>query len=188
MNIGLQKNMNVNKAIIIGRLTRDPELRSTQSGRQVASISVATSFTYKDQSGQKQEKTEFHNVVAWGKQAEVIAQYFTKGQEIYVEGRLETHSWEDKETGKKMYKTEIILDKFEFGAKPQGSTGNYNSNNNQANVTTASQNSNSDGNVSQNTGPKNTTPQNQSQPQEEEIPTINLDDEQEDVKIEDVPF
>ncbi len=178
--------MNVNKAIIIGRLTRDPELRSTQSGRQVASISVATSFTYKDQAGQKQEKTEFHNVVAWGKQAEVIAQYFTKGQEIYVEGRLETHSWEDKETNKKMYKTEIVLDKFEFGAKPQGSNGSYNSNNSQTNVTATPQNSNSNGNVSQNTDSKNNISQNQ--PQEEDIPTINLDDEQEDVKIEDVPF
>ncbi|HFC76891.1 MAG TPA: single-stranded DNA-binding protein [Candidatus Moranbacteria bacterium] len=184
--------MNVNKAIIIGRLTRDPELRSTQSGKQVASISVATSFTYKDKSGQKQEKTEFHNVISWGRQAEVIAQYFTKGQEIYVEGRLETRSWEDKETGKKMYRTEIVMDKFEFGAKPQGTSGGYNSNN-QSNTATPTNTQNVASNDDNNSAEK-ATPQNQSnsqaQPQQnEEIPTINLDDEdQEEVKIEDVPF
>jgi single-strand DNA-binding protein len=99
--------MNVNKAMIIGRLVRDPEVRSTPSGQTVTNISVATSYTWKDQSGQKQEKTEYHNVVAWAKRGEVIAQYFVKGQEIYVEGRLETRNWEDKETGKKMYRTEI---------------------------------------------------------------------------------
>ncbi|MFA5986622.1 MAG: single-stranded DNA-binding protein [Parcubacteria group bacterium] len=113
--------MNVNKAIIVGRLVRDPEMRTTQSGQTVANLSVATSTQWKDQGGQKQEKTEFHNVVAWGKQAEVIGQYFTKGQEIYVEGRLETRNWDDKDSGKKMYKTEIVLEKFEFGAKPAGS-------------------------------------------------------------------
>lgn len=110
--------MNCNKAIIIGRLTRDPELRTTQNGTTIATISVATSTQWKDKSGNKQQKTEFHNVVSFGKQAEVIGQYFTKGQEIYVEGRLETQSWEDKETGKKMYRTEIVMEKFEFGAKP----------------------------------------------------------------------
>ncbi len=165
--------MNVNKAIIIGRLTRDPELRTTQSGRQVVSLSVATSFTYKDQSGQKQEKTEFHNVVAWGKQAEIIAQYFTKGQEIYVEGRMETRSWDDKDSGKKMYRTEIIMEKFEFGAKPQGVVGSSAINNN-----------NQEKKIN-----NNKVNQTDSQVTEENIPTINLDDEdQEEVKIEDVPF
>ncbi len=175
--------MNVNKAIIIGRLTRDPELRSTPNGRQVASLSVATSFRYKDQSGQQQERTEFHNVVAWGRQAEVIAQYFTKGQEIYVEGRLETRNWDDKESGKKMYRTEIVLEKFEFGAKPQGASGAYNNN--------AGQNTESNTGSTDNNNSKAPTENAQAQAtptEEEDIPTINLDDEQDDVKIEDVPF
>ncbi len=175
--------MNVNKAIIIGRLTRDPELRSTPNGRQVASLSVATSFRYKDQSGQQQERTEFHNVVAWGKQAEVIAQYFVKGQEIYVEGRLETRNWDDKDSGKKMYRTEIILEKFEFGAKPQGVNSGYgNSNSAQQNNNTSSAEAGND-NLAKDSSPKSET-----QVEDEDIPTINLDDEQDDVKIEDVPF
>lgn len=167
--------MNVNKAIIVGRLTRDPEMRTTPNGQTVANFSVATSRQWKDQSGQKQEKTDFHNIVAWGKQGEVIGQYFTKGQEIYVEGRIETRSWDDKDTNKKVYRTEIVLEKFEFGAKAGAGGsggGNYN---NQNNYNNASQN--------QNTGPAA-----QQKKEEEEIPTINLDDEMDEVKIEDVPF
>jgi len=114
--------MNLNKATIIGRVTQDIELKTTNTGRQVASFSIATNRTWKDQSGAKQEKTDFHNIVAWGRQAEVIAQYVTKGQELYVEGRLETRSWDD-DSGKKNYRTEIILDQFEFGAKPGGYGG-----------------------------------------------------------------
>ena len=175
--------MNVNKVIIIGRLTRDPELRSTPSGRQVASLSVATSFRYKDQSGQQQERTEFHNVVAWGKQAEVIAQYFVKGQEIYVEGRLETRNWDDKDSGKKMYRTEIILEKFEFGAKPQGANSGYGNN------SSAQQNNNaSSAEAGNDNSAKDNSPKSETQVEDEDIPTINLDDEQDDVKIEDVPF
>ncbi len=177
--------MNVNKAIIIGRLTRDPELRTTPSGQQVASLGIATSFKYKDKSGQQQEKTEFHNVVAWGRQAEIIGQYFTKGQEIYVEGRLETSTWDDKETGKKMYKTEIVLEKFEFGAKPQGSAGsNYAQNSQQQQSQSAS---------APNQSGQSSTPSQPNSPEkvkqvEEDIPTINLEDEDKEVKVEDVPF
>lgn len=160
--------MNVNKVIIIGRLTRDPELRTTSSGQTVANLSVATSRQWKDQSGQKQEKTDFHSVVAWGRQGEVIGQYFIKGQEIYVEGRLETRSWDDKETGKKMYRTEIILEKFEFGAKPGGGQGGYSGGQQQSR-------------------PAARPAAAPHEKKEEEIPTINLDDEQE-IRIEDVPF
>lgn len=163
--------MNVNKAIIIGRLTRDPELRTTSNGQTIASFSVATSRQWKDQSGQKQEKTDFHNVVAWGKQGEVIGQYFTKGQEIYVEGRMETQSWDDKDSGKKMYRTEIVLEKFEFGAKAGNTTG------------AAPQN-----NAYASTPRQAAAPAAKQKPKEEEIPTINLDDEMEEIKIEDVPF
>lgn len=160
--------MNVNKAIIVGRLTRDPEKRSTQSGTTITNFSVATSSKWKGQDGQQNEKTEFHNVIAWGKRGEVIAQYMTKGQEIYVEGRLETSSWDDKETGKKMYRTEIVMENFEFGSKPAGASGGQGTyNNNQQNQAPAA------------------APE---QPKEEEIPTINLDDEADEVKIEDVPF
>jgi len=161
--------MNVNKAIVIGRLTRDPELRTTPSGQSVVNFTIATSSRWKGQDGQQQEKTEFHNIVAWGKRGEVINQYVTKGQELFVEGRLETRSWDDKETGKKMYRTEIIMDNFEFGAKPAGASTQNNNNYNQ------SQNS-----------PAPAAEQNKAE--EEEIPTINLDDEADEVKIEDVPF
>lgn len=169
--------MNINRAIIIGRLTKDPELRTTPSGTSLATFSVATSRQWKDNAGQKQEKAEFHNVIAWGKQAEVIAKFFTKGQEIYVEGRLETRNWDDKETGKKMYKTEIVLERFDFGAKPA-----------------------------------NAQPQEPAYQRKEDVPTIDLDEEtpevsaekvqpkdvkvedgnieadEEEIKIEDVPF
>lgn len=111
--------MNLNKAQIIGRITQDLELKSTPTGKEVLSFSVATNRQWKDQEGNKQEETEFHNVVAWGKQAETVAKYFIKGQEIYVEGRLSTRTWEDKQSGKKMYRTEIVMEKFEFGQKPQ---------------------------------------------------------------------
>jgi single-strand DNA-binding protein len=166
--------MNVNKAIIVGRLTRDPEVRTTPSGQTVTNFSLATSTKWKGQDGQQNEKTEFHNIVAWGKRGEVIGQYVVKGQELFVEGRLETRSWDDKDTGKKMYRTEIILDNFEFGAKAgAGGGGNTNQNNYNNNK------------QQQNTAPAAAQP---AQQQEEEIPTINLDDEADEVKIEDVPF
>lgn len=113
--------MNLNRATIIGRITNAIEMKSLPNGTKVANFSVATNHTYKDSTGKKVEKTSFHNVVSFGKTAEVIAQYFIKGQEIFVEGRLDTSSWEDKDTKKKMYKTEIILERFDFGAKPKNS-------------------------------------------------------------------
>lgn len=173
--------MNVNKVILIGRLTKDPEVRSTTSGQTVTSISVATSRSWKDQAGQKQEKTEFHNIVAWAKRGEVIAQYFTKGQEIFVEGHLETRNWDDKATGKKMYRTEVILDNFEFGAKPGGGGGggSYANQNPSATVAPAAAAGVAAGVA--------TAPQAKPTPTED-IPTINLDDEKDDVNIEDVPF
>ena len=108
--------MYLNKVLLYGNLTRDPELKALPSGSQVANFGLATNRTYKDKNGQKQEATEFHNVVAFGRTAEVIAQYCKKGRPIYVEGRLQTRSWDDKETGKKNYRTEIVIDTFQFGA------------------------------------------------------------------------
>jgi single-strand DNA-binding protein len=108
--------MYLNKVILYGNLTRDPELKSLPGGSQVVNFSLATDRVFKDKNGQKQESTEFHNVVAFGRTAEVIAQYCKKGRPLYIEGRLQTRSWDDKETGKKNYRTEIIADTFQFGA------------------------------------------------------------------------
>jgi single-strand DNA-binding protein len=110
--------MYINKAIILGNLTRDPELKALPSGIKVASFSLATNRTWKDQAGKKQDATEYHNVVAFGKLAEIIAQYSKKGSSLYVEGRLQTRSW-DSDQGKK-YRTEIIIESFQFGPRPQG--------------------------------------------------------------------
>lgn len=108
--------MYLNKAFLYGNLTRDPELKALPSGGQVASFGIATNRTYKDKNGQKQETTEFHNIVAFGRTAEVIGQYMKKGRPIFVEGRIQTRSWDDKESGKKNYRTEIVIDNFQFGA------------------------------------------------------------------------
>lgn len=108
--------MYLNKVFLYGNLTRDPELKALPSGSQVANFGIATNRTYKDKSGAKQEATEFHNIVAFGRTAEVIAQYMKKGRPIFVEGRIQTRSWEGKEDGKKQYRTEIVVDNFQFGA------------------------------------------------------------------------
>ncbi len=108
--------MYLNKVLLSGNLTRDPELKALPSGGSVANFSIATNRVYKDKNGAKQEATEFHNVVAFGRTAEVIGQYMKKGRPIYVEGRLQTRSWEGKEDGKKQYRTEIVVDTFQFGA------------------------------------------------------------------------
>jgi single-strand DNA-binding protein len=127
--------MYVNKVLLVGNLTRDPELKSLPNGNKVCSISLATNRTYKDANGQKQESVEFHNVVAFGRTAENVAQYMKKGNSLYVEGRLATRNWEDKETKKKMYRTEIIAETIQFGSKGSGastSSGNSSSTNSSA--------------------------------------------------------
>ncbi len=103
------KTMNLNKAMIIGNLTRDPEIRNTPTGAQVASFSVATNSVWKDQSGQKQERVEYHNIVAWRRLAEICGQYLHKGSKIYVEGRIQTRDWTGQD-GVKRYRTEIIME------------------------------------------------------------------------------
>lgn len=106
--------MYLNKAIIYGNLTRDPETKALPSGQTVANLSVATNREWKDKDGNKQEEVEYHNVVAFGKTADVMAQYLQKGRPVYIEGRLQTRSW-DKD-GQKQYRTEIVVDTFQFGA------------------------------------------------------------------------
>jgi single-strand DNA-binding protein len=111
--------MYINKAMILGNLTRDPDLRALPSGIKVLSMTLATNRVWKDQAGQKQEASEYHNVVAFGKIAELIAQYSKKGSQLYIEGRLQTRSWDDKATGDKKYRTEVIIEAFQFGNRPQ---------------------------------------------------------------------
>ena len=115
----------INKVILVGNLGRDPELRSTQSGQQVASFSLATNRKWKDRDGNRQEQTEWHNIVCWGRQAEIAGQYLTKGRQIYVEGRLQTSSWEDRQSGEKKYKTEIICDNFQMLGQRGDNAGGY---------------------------------------------------------------
>ena len=101
--------MNLNKAMIIGNVVRDPEMRTTPGGQNVTSFSVATNMVWKDAQGEKQEKVEFHNVVAWRRLAEITGQYLKKGSKVYIEGRLQTRNWDDP-SGIKKYRTEIIAD------------------------------------------------------------------------------
>lgn len=112
----------LNKAMIIGNLTRDPELKQIASGQSVCSFGVATSRNWKDASGNKQEQTEFHNIVAWGKLAEICGQYLVKGKKVYVEGRLQTRDWEGQD-GVKRYRTEIICENMVMLGAPGGAPG-----------------------------------------------------------------
>ncbi len=113
--------MYLNKAMIFGNLTRDPELKSLPSGIQVCSFSIATNRVYKDKEGKKVEQTDYHNVVVFGRQAETSAQYLKKGASAYIEGRIQTRSWEAE--GVKQYRTEIVADRVQFGPRTGGTTG-----------------------------------------------------------------
>src|SRR3989338_4928206 len=103
--------MYINKVILFGNLTRDPELRALPSGMNVCSFSIATNRIYRDREGKKQEQADFHNIVVFGRQADTVAQYLKKGSSAYVEGRLQTRSWDDKTSGEKKYRTEVVADR-----------------------------------------------------------------------------
>lgn len=118
--------MYLNKAMIFGNLTRDPELKALPSGMNVCSFSLATNRVYNDRDGKRQESTDYHNIVVFGKQAENCAKYLHKGNSAYVEGRLQTRSW-DKD-GQKQYRTEIVADRVQFGPKGDGGTRPSNDN------------------------------------------------------------
>lgn len=171
--------MNVNKVILVGRLTRDPETRSTQSGQTVTTIGLAMSHRWSDKSGQKQEKTEFHTIIVWGRLAEIASQYLTKGHEAYFEGRLQTRAYTGKD-GVERRVTEIVAENMQMGSRPMGSgSGGAGGGQN-------------GGYRRENTSPAMSpaTP-NRSEPNtsaDDDIPTINLDDDREEIKIEDVPF
>ena len=125
--------MSLNKVMLIGNLGKDPELRFTPSGRAVARFSLATSESWTDQQGQKQDRTEWHNVVVWGKQAESCGQYLSKGRQVFIEGSIRSRQYDDKE-GQKRYITEVIAQRVQFlgggrgegggrGAAPSGGGG-----------------------------------------------------------------
>ena len=150
--------MYLNKTFLIGRLTRDPESRTTPSGQKVTSLSLATNRYYKDKDGNRQEQVEFHNVVLWGKLAEIASQYLIKGQEVLVEGRLQTRSW-DGQDGVKKYRTEIIAEAIQLGNKPGGKGADF---------------------VHDGQGASDSP--------KEEQPVSSTNEEVEEIKIEDIPF
>ncbi len=117
--------MDLNRATILGRLTRDPEVKTTPNGRTVATVGIATNRVWTDQSGAKQEKVEYHNCVFWGKIGEIAGQYLTKGKRVYVEGRIQTRDWVGQD-GVKRYRTEIIVDNMimlDGGSRDPGNSG-----------------------------------------------------------------
>ncbi len=114
----------LNKVFVVGRLTKDPETRSTPNGQRVTSLNLATNRVFKDKEGNKQEQAEFHNVILWARLAEIASQYLIKGQEVLIEGRLQTRSWDGKD-GVKRYRTEIIGESLQLGSKPAGGNSNF---------------------------------------------------------------
>lgn len=122
--------MSVNKVILVGRLGRDPEMKSTPSGMSIAKFSIATDEKFTDRNGDRQERTEWHNIVAFNKLAEICGQYLRKGKLVYIEGSIRTDSWEDKESGQKKYRTEIIANQMQMldrRGEDEGSGGSYSS-------------------------------------------------------------
>lgn len=152
--------MNLNKVLLIGNLTRDPELKTLPSGSSVASFGIATNRVWKNQQGERQEEVQFHNIVVFGKQAETASQYLKKGASAFIEGRLQTRSW-DAQDGTKKSKTEIVAERVQFGPRKQGG-GNAGQ---EGYATTAGKSNNK---------------------QEEQLETIEYPEE--DIKPEEIPF
>ena len=158
--------MNLNKAMIIGNLTRDPELRNTPSGQSVVSFGVATNLIWTDQSGQQQKKVEFHNIIAWRKLAEICAKYLHKGSKVYIEGRLQTTDWTGQD-GVKRYRTEIVAENMIMLDSKGAGQGTYG------------------GAASGTTGGASGRPNANEEPVIE-IPEEPLDDEE--IRVENIPF
>lgn len=110
--------MFINKAFLFGNLTRDPEIRALPSGMNVVNFSIATNRVFRDRDGKKQEQADFHNVVVFGRQADLVSQYLKKGSSVFIEGRIQTRSWEKE--GQKQYRTEIVADNIQFGPRASG--------------------------------------------------------------------
>lgn len=178
--------MDLNKVMLIGRMTQDPQNRTTTSGQNLSSFGLATNRRWKNNNtGEMQEDAQFHNIVAWGKLGEICAQYMQKGMRLFVEGRIQNRSWDDQQTGQKKYRTEIIAENIIMLDSKNNSGGSgYNQS---ASYGAASQPASNSGQNSN----SNPNQQNQNEaniPASEQIPTINVDDDQEEVKIEDIPF
>lgn len=172
--------MSLNKVQLIGNLTRDPEMKQIPGGQVVTTFSVATNLSWTDSSGQKQDKAEFHNVVAWRKLAEICGQYLKKGGKVYIEGRLQTRTWE-AEDGSKRYRTEIVADNMIMLDKKGETQSNQTTNNIAPKSNTQSQQQNS------------SQPQQQSQDQQQQAPSNTSDNSQpanpeDEVTIDDLPF
>lgn len=168
--------MDLNKAMLLGRMTQDPQTRSTTTGQNVASFGVATNRRWKDRNtGEMKEEVQFHNIVAWGKLGEICSQYMKKGMRILIEGRIQNRSWDDQQTGQKKYRTEIVADNIIMLDSKGNSENGGNSFNNQSN----------------NSFQKSPMNQNQKEmniPSAEQIPTIDIDEDKEEIKISDIPF
>jgi len=157
--------MDYNRAIVLGRLTRDPENKVLPSGNQVTSFSIATDRYYTNKDGEKKQETEFHNITTFGRLAEIAAQYLNKGSLVLIEGRLRTRSWED-ESGSKRYRTEIIASSLQLGPKSSGDGGGKQK---------AAQTK---------TKGKKKPKQAKAKQKEEDIPVI----DEEEIDIDDIPF
>ncbi|MFB6212436.1 MAG: single-stranded DNA-binding protein [Candidatus Magasanikbacteria bacterium] len=154
--------MNLNKVILIGRLTDSPELRNTEGGRSVVNFSMATNRYWTNDQGEKQEDTEFHNIVVWGRQAEVVNQFLEKGALVMVEGRLQTRDWETRE-GDSRRTTEVVARNIQFGPR-------------------------SDAQSAERPGTSGAQQSGSELEEEEDIPEINVDEEGEEIDEEDIPF
>jgi single-strand DNA-binding protein len=171
--------MDLNKVILVGRVTADPQIRTTPGGQSVTTIGVATNRTWTDKAGQKQEQPEFQSVVVWGRQAEVAGQYLTKGAMVLIEGRIQTRGWTDKQ-GQGRKTTEIMCERLQLGPRAAGGGGGgqgggYSSNSGGGSFGSSSNGGNSSGSHESAPGPSL-----------DEITLINLDEEE--IKPEDIPF
>ena len=164
--------MDLNKAMVIGRLTQDPELKTTSSGQSVCRFTIATNSYWTDQTGQRQERVEYHNIVTWRRLAEICAQYLSKGRRAYIEGRLQTSSWQDQ-NGTTKYRTEIIADNMIMLDPPSGNSINKPNN-------LPNNNSTSPNNLNNVDAVMNAFAQ-------QDNSSKNKNDDQE-IKIEDIPF
>ena len=158
--------------MFIGNIVNDPEMRTTPNGQNVTSFRVATNRRWKNQTtGEYNEDAQYHNIVAWGKLAEICSQYMTKGMKVYVEGRLTHRSWDDQQTGQKRYMTEVVAENAIMLSRKEGAqaAGSYN---NPAQAQPAQGQQQDDVSI----------------PSPEQIPTIDVDEDKDEIKVEDIPF
>jgi single-strand DNA-binding protein len=163
--------MNLNKALIVGNLTRDPELRQIPSGQAVCSYGIATNSFFTDASGQRQQRAEFHNIVAWGRLGEICNQYLKKGGLVLVEGRLQTRTWQDAQ-GNSRSRTEIVAERIQLG--PRNTAGGNNTDTEPHNASAANN--------------RTQQPAARAQPPKDNTPIIELPPDGEEIDIKDIPF